>query len=118
MVAHPRLLRISARSRYDGSALGDSLREVHEQDRQALVEDLMLHGYRTATEADRRRIEIVADAFNAICAASAAGILEGRYDLDEALDVIMLLVRGLRPLIDQQARPDGSPATTNGHRKD
>ena len=100
MVAQPWIFRISARVGYDRSPLGRSLRHAQQQDREALVEDLIRYGYPYGTAAERHIVEIVADAFRALVPSLSAGVLEGRYSIDEALDVIMRMVSGLKPLLD------------------
>jgi TetR/AcrR family transcriptional regulator, fatty acid biosynthesis regulator len=103
---HPRMARLTARASYDRSALGAALREINREDRDALVDDLILHGYRAGTPSEHRSVEVIADAFTGITIAVGSGILEGRYSLDEALDVIMRLVSGLKPLIGPSPTSD------------
>jgi TetR/AcrR family transcriptional regulator, fatty acid biosynthesis regulator len=105
-LAHPRLFRLAVPASHDRSVLGAALREMNREDREALVDDLILHGYRTGTPSERRSVEIIADAFTGTTTAIGAGILEGRYSIDEALDVIMRLVSGLKPLIGPPPRND------------
>lgn len=100
MISHPRLFRITGRLSHEHTELGRSLRKLQEEDHRALVDDLISAGYRAATEAERHTVEIVADAFSGLLWSMARGVLDGRYSVDEALDVIMRLVRGLRPLMD------------------
>lgn len=101
MIAHPSLYRITGSLSHEHTELGRSLRRVHQENRQALVEDLISAGYRCGTEEERRTVEIVADAFSGLLWSLAGGVMEERYSTDEALDVIMRLVRGLRPLMDE-----------------
>jgi AcrR family transcriptional regulator len=105
MIAHPSLFRVSGRLAHEHTELGRSLRKLQQEDHQALVEDLISAGYRAGTEAERHTVEIVADAFSGLLWSMARGVLDGRYTVDEALDVIMRLVRGLRPFMDLQQSP-------------
>lgn len=102
MVAQPSLLRITARTSQENSVLGQSLRKTQDEDRTSLIAELIRYGYRDDTEENRRMVAVVADAFIGMSGSLAVGILEGRYDIETALDVIMRLVSGLTPMIDRR----------------
>jgi AcrR family transcriptional regulator len=107
-LAHPRLFRLLVRSRYDRSSpLGDWSRGVFESNRAALVEDLIELGMPDATEADRRRAEMVADSMIALTDALTLGHLEGRYpDIEEMIDVLVGFALGYyRMRTRRPARP-------------
>ena len=106
-IAHPRLFRLLIRSRSDRvTPLGDWSRSVFEQNRAALVEDLIIGGIRHGTPADRRRAEMVADGIIGLTETLVLGHLEGRYpNIEEIVDILILFSEGYFPLIDSERRP-------------
>ena len=107
-IAHPRVLRLLIRSRTDRTTpLGDWSRRIFEENRTALVEDLIRGGMVIRSEADRRRAEMVADGIIAISESLMLGHLEGRYpDIEEIIDTLMMFSHGYFPLIDPERRPN------------
>ena len=95
-ISHPQVFRLMLRSRTDRrSPLGDWSRSVFEQSRAALAEDLKTAGIPSRTEADRLRIQMVADGLFALTEAMIVGYLEGRYpDLEETIDILLAFSSG------------------------
>ncbi|GAA4210871.1 hypothetical protein GCM10022252_79280 [Streptosporangium oxazolinicum] len=95
-LAHPRLFRLLLRSRHDRtSPLGEWAREVFEDNRAALVEDLTRIGLPNGTEGERRRLNMIADGVVALTESLTLGHLEGRYpDLEEAIDLLVVFSEG------------------------
>jgi AcrR family transcriptional regulator len=98
MCGHPEFFRLSVRSRYDrASPMGESARLRAAAVRAQLVEDFVEAGLPAATDAQRFRLEMVADGVTALTEAMAMGHLEGRYpDLDEAVDTLVTFFAGVR----------------------
>jgi AcrR family transcriptional regulator len=92
------LFRLALRVRHHaGSPLGDSSRRLAGNTRRDLVAELVARGYPAATEAERRRLEMVADIHIAATETLAIGHVSGRYpDLDELIDMLVLVTRGTR----------------------
>ncbi|WP_158088775.1 TetR/AcrR family transcriptional regulator [Thermoactinospora rubra] len=103
-IAHPRLFRLLLRSRHDRtSPLGEWARQVHEESRDALIEDLTRIGLPHGTEDERRRLSMIADGVIALTEALTLGHLEGRYpDLEEAIDVLVMFSEGYLKLCGRQ----------------
>ncbi|HLQ62786.1 MAG TPA: TetR family transcriptional regulator [Candidatus Acidoferrales bacterium] len=104
IAANPALFRLALRVRHQPrSPLGDSSRALAGSLRTDLVDELVERGYPSATAADRRRLEMVADIHIAATEALAVGHLNGRYpDLDELVDMLVLVTRGTRLLREWQ----------------
>jgi TetR/AcrR family transcriptional regulator, fatty acid biosynthesis regulator len=91
------LFRLALRVRHHGSPLGDSSRRLAGNTRHDLVTELVARGYPASTEAERRRLEMVADVHIAATEALAVGHVSGRYpDLEELTDMLVLVTRGTR----------------------
>lgn len=102
LVAHPRLTRLLLTSRGDSSPVGQWSREIHQQSRAALIEDLAAAGMSTDTAKDQRQVQMIADAIIGMTEAVAMGYIEGRYDdLDAMVDTLMLFSSGYLPLLDE-----------------
>ena len=106
-VSHPRVYRLLHRARLDGrSPLGKWSRTLHDENRKALVEDMVASGFPVATEADRVRAEMVAEGVMALTATLTLGHIAGRFpDLEEAIDVLVAFSLGYFTLY----RPDADP---------
>ena len=100
LLEHPEVFRLVLRSRLDRStALGEWTHSLLETSRRNLIEDLAALGAPTATEQDRRRLEMLADGFIGLTDVLTLGHLEGRYpDIEEIVDVLLLFSRGLLSL--------------------
>ena len=98
LVANPALFRLALHVRHaHASPLADKSRQLGRNTRTDLVEELIARGYPHATEAERRRLEMVADVHIAAVEALALGHLAGRYpDIDEIVDMLVLVTRGTR----------------------
>lgn len=98
LTANPRLFRLALRVRHQpASAVGESSRRLVGSTRRDIVQELFDRGYPSATPADRRRVEMIADIHIAATEALALGRLNGRYpDLEEIVDVLVLVTRGTR----------------------
>jgi AcrR family transcriptional regulator len=97
---NPALFRLALRTRHQsGSPLGRSSRQLNGSLRTDLVEELIARGYPSATEQERRRLEMVADIHIAATETLALGHVSGRYpDIEEIVDMLVLLTRGTRLL--------------------
>lgn len=106
---NPALFRLGLRTRHlTGSPLGDSSRELAGNTRDDIAQELFQRGYPSETEADRRRVEMVADGYIALTEVLAIGHLSGRYpDIDEIVDILILFTHGPRAL--RTARRPGPP---------
>ncbi|WP_219416515.1 TetR family transcriptional regulator [Pseudonocardia nigra] len=104
-IAHPRLFRLLIRSRHDpASPLGEWSRSVFDENRAALVEDLVSLGMPNGSDADRRRLEMIADGVIALTESMMLGHIEGRYpDIEEAIDVLITFSEGYLRLREQDA---------------
>jgi AcrR family transcriptional regulator len=102
-IAHPAVFRLLVRSRLDRtSPLGTWSRTVREESRRALVDDLVASGFPSATAADRRQVEMVADGITALTESLTLGHLDGRFpDLEEAIDVLVAFSHGYFTLYRQ-----------------
>lgn len=109
-IAHPRVFRLLIKSRYDNATpLGAWSRRVFEENRAALVEDLIAAGLPGGTDPDRRRAEMVADAVIALTESLVLGHLEGRYpDVEEIVDMLIVFSSGYFPLLGRKSEPLGS----------
>lgn len=98
LAANPALFRLALAVRHQpGSPLGDSSRRLGRTTRTDLVDELVARGYPHATDAQKRRVEMVADIHIAAVEALALGHLNGRYpDLEEMVDVLVLMTHGTR----------------------
>lgn len=101
-IAHPRMFRLLVRSRTDRvSPLGDWSRAVFEDNRAALIDDLVTLGMPHGSDEDRRRVSMVADGIVALTEALILGHLEGRYpDLEEVIDVLLAFSSGYLAWLD------------------
>jgi TetR/AcrR family transcriptional regulator, fatty acid biosynthesis regulator len=98
--ANPALFRLALRTRHQaGSPLGRSSRQLNGSLRTDLVDELVERGYPSATQQERRRLEMVADMHIAATEALALGYVSGRYpDVEEIVDMLVLMTRGTRLL--------------------
>jgi AcrR family transcriptional regulator len=104
---HPEMLRILLRARHDPSSpLRAFATETAAAYRDHLAADLAALGFAADDERGRRRLDMIAEGFNAATSAMAVGHIEGRYpDLEEAVDVLVALSKGaLRMLRSAGAR--------------
>jgi AcrR family transcriptional regulator len=102
LVAHPRLTRLLLSSRGDSSPVGAWSREIQEQSRAALIEDLAAAGMNISTAKQQRQALMIADAIIGMTEALAMGYIEGRYDdLDEIVDTLLLFSSGYMQLLDE-----------------
>jgi AcrR family transcriptional regulator len=103
-IAHPALFRLGLRTRHDRSPLGEATREVLSGYRRDLFEDLAVLGLPTATAAERRRVEMIADGYIALTEALIIGHLEGRYpNVEEIVDMLVIFTYGPRTLLPPDA---------------
>jgi TetR/AcrR family transcriptional regulator, fatty acid biosynthesis regulator len=111
-ISHPKIFRLLVRSRLDSSSpLGEWSRSVHEDNRAALIEDMIASGFPVGTAADRRKAEMVADGIMALTSTMIMGHLEGQYpDLEEVIDVLVAFSLGYFTLY----WPDADPAKVIG----
>jgi AcrR family transcriptional regulator len=98
LTANPALFRLALAVRHHTeSPLGDSSRRLRRTTRTDLVDEFIVRGYPHATEAQRRRLEMIADIHIAAVEALALGHLNGRYpDVDEVVDMLVLMTQGTR----------------------
>jgi AcrR family transcriptional regulator len=102
LVAHPRLTRLLLSSRGDSSPVGAWSRQIQEQSRAALIEDLAAAGMDVSTAKQQRQALMIADAIIGMTEALAMGYIEGRYDdLDEIVDTLLLFSSGYVQLLDE-----------------
>ena len=108
IAAHPTLFRLGLRARHHPtSPLGEASRELHAGYRRDLIDDLVMLGHADSTPEERRRVEMIADAYIALTEALAAGHLEGRYpEIDEIVDVLLVFTIGPRSLLADPAVVD------------
>lgn len=95
-LAHPRLFRLTLRSRLDRSTpLGEWSRSLHASSRAELVEDLITVGMKARTADERRKVEMASDGISALIDSLALGHLEGRYaDREEIVDILVAFFWG------------------------
>jgi AcrR family transcriptional regulator len=106
LVAHPRLTRLLLSSRGDSSPVGAWSRQIQEQSRAALIEDLAAAGMDIGTAKQQRQALMIADAIIGMTEALAMGYIEGRYDdLDEIVDTLLLFSSGYVQLLDEPPPP-------------
>lgn len=100
-VEHPRLFRLMLKSRHDrATPLGDWSRDLFEQNRRALVSDLLVVASLEPTPTQLRQIEMMADGLIALTETLTLGHVEGRYpDVEEVVDVLMAFARGYYPML-------------------
>ncbi|HXM56204.1 MAG TPA: TetR family transcriptional regulator [Candidatus Dormibacteraeota bacterium] len=101
IAAHPALFRLGLRARHARSSpLGEATRELLAGYRRDLFDDLVMLGFAADTPVERRRVEMIADAYIALTEGLAIGHLEGRYpDVEEIVDVLALFTIGPRTLL-------------------
>jgi AcrR family transcriptional regulator len=101
IAAHPTLFRLGLRTRHEpASPLGEATRELLAGYRRDLFDDLVMLGYGSATPAERRRVEMIADGYIALTETLASGHLEGRYpDVEEIVDILVVFTAGPRSLM-------------------
>lgn len=89
-VEHPHLFRLFAQERRQpGSPLGALFRELLDEVRNDLADDLVRLGLPGATPADRERVQMVAEAMIAQTEALALGHLDDRYtSFDAVVEVL------------------------------
>lgn len=98
IVAHPAVLRLVVRSRLDPtSPLGDFTRAQLERTLDNLTASLAAAGLPFDTPAEQRRLHMQAEGLVALVENLALSHLEGRYDLEEVLDVLVEFSKSLRP---------------------
>jgi AcrR family transcriptional regulator len=95
LVAHPHILRLLLRSRYEPSSpLGAWSRSIVESSEEQLVRDLVAAGAPYDTDEQRRRLDMYAEGVVALVEAFALGHVEGRYpDVEEVVDMLMAFAR-------------------------
>jgi TetR/AcrR family transcriptional regulator, fatty acid biosynthesis regulator len=109
MISNPDWYRAGLRVKYDPeSPLGEVVREMVAKEREDLVEDLMLAGYRIDTPPGRRSAEMVADCLASMTEVLAQGHIEGRYpDSEEILDVLVqIFYEGVISFFDESDQSD------------
>jgi AcrR family transcriptional regulator len=96
LLAHPPVLRLVLRSRLDPtSPLGRWSRQLVEDNRQELIDDIVAAGAPHATDVEHRRIEMYADGVIALTETLALGAVDGRYpDTEEIVDVLVAFTTG------------------------
>jgi TetR/AcrR family transcriptional regulator, fatty acid biosynthesis regulator len=117
LAANPRLFRLALRVRHQPrSPLGQSSLRLAGGTRRDVVQELIDRGYPASTQADKRRLEMIADVNIAAIEALALGHLSGRYPkLEEIVDMLVLVSRGTRLVretaqrepIDRRVSADG-----------
>lgn len=98
LTANPALFRLSLGARHQADTpLGDESRQLRRTTRTDLVDELIARGYPHQTDAEVRRLEMVADIHIAAVEVLALGHLNGRYpELEEMVDVLVLMTHGTR----------------------
>lgn len=96
LLAHPAILRLVLRSRLDPSSpLGQWSRELVEDNRRELIEDLVAGGAPASSALERRQLEMFADGLIALTESMALGAVDGRYtDIEEIVDVLLAFCGG------------------------
>jgi AcrR family transcriptional regulator len=92
LIAHPSVFRLVLRSRLDPTSIvGDDARMQQAKSRENLLSWLVGLGAPDSTDADRRRLRMIAAGLLAVNETIALGHLDGEYpDLDEVLQVLQL----------------------------
>lgn len=81
-----------------GSPLGRMAREMQDEMRRDLVEDLIALGAPAATPAERQDVEMIAEGLIALTQTMALSFIEGRYtDLERVVDVLVRFTLGVLP---------------------
>jgi AcrR family transcriptional regulator len=96
-VAHPGLLRLYAQQLHQpASPLGEMTRQLRDEVRRDLVEDLIRLGLPGASPAERERLDMVAEAMIAQTEALALRYLDGGYtSLDAVVEVLTRFAVGV-----------------------
>lgn len=93
----PGLLRLSLQEmQQPGSPIGLVARQLRDEVRRDLADDLVRFGLPAATAAEREQVAMLADAMIAQTEALALGVIEGRYaDLEAAVEVLTRFAVGV-----------------------
>jgi AcrR family transcriptional regulator len=93
----PGLFRLSLQERMQpDSPFGEQSRRLYDELRRDLAEDLLAFGLPAATEPERQRVAMIADAIVAQTEALGTGWVEGRYaDLEAVVDVLTAFTLGV-----------------------
>ena len=96
-VAHPGLLGLfTQEAHHPGSPLGVMFRQLREEVRQDLADDLLRLGLGADGASDREQAHMIADAMIAQTEALALGYLDGRYtDLEAIIEVLTRFAVGV-----------------------
>ncbi len=96
-IDRPSLFRLYAQEMlHPGSPLGAVARQMRDEVRRDLVEDLARFGLPAATAAERQRLDMIAEAMIAQTEALALAYIDGRYDdLEAVVDVLTRFAAGL-----------------------
>jgi AcrR family transcriptional regulator len=99
LTAQPELFRLWIQELHrPGSPLGRMAREMQDEMRRDLVEDLIALGAPASTPVKRQRLEIVADGLIALTQNLALSYIEGRHpDLEQIVDVLVSFTVGVLP---------------------
>lgn len=118
LAANPDLFRLALRVRHDtGSPLADSSLRLSGNTRRDLVAEFVARGYPAATDAEKRRLEMIADVHIAATEALALGHVSGRYpDIEEIVDVLVLMTHGTRLVREIRDTEAPTPSGRAGHR--
>jgi TetR/AcrR family transcriptional regulator, fatty acid biosynthesis regulator len=110
IAANPAWFRLAMRTRHlKSSPLGQSSREANGNACLDLVGELVQRGYPHETQAEMRRLHMVAEGVIALTEAFALGHLSGRYpDIEEIVDVLVMFTGGPREYRLAHQRPAGS----------
>jgi AcrR family transcriptional regulator len=92
LIAHPSVFRLVLRSRLDPTSIvGDDARAQQDKSRENLTAWLVALGAPDETEADRRKLRMIAAGLLAVNETIALGHLDGDFpDLDEVLEILQL----------------------------
>jgi len=92
LIAHPSVFRLVVRSRLDPTSIvGEDARLQQAKSRENLTAWLVALGAPNSSEADRRRLRMIAAGLLAVNETIALGHLDGDFpDLDEVLEVLQL----------------------------
>lgn len=96
LAARPELYRLFIQEMYQpASPVGEYFRELKEDFRRDLVEDMAAVGEGARTVDAQRRIEMVADGIIALTETFALGYIAGRYrSLDDVIDILVAFTVG------------------------
>lgn len=96
-IERPSLLRLWAQElHHPGSPVGAMARQLRDEVRRDLVDDLARFGLPSRTRADRERLDMMAEAMIAQTEALALGVLDGRYtSRDAVVDVLTRFAVGV-----------------------